>query len=151
MALSRADPTVLCNHSSKPGAGGWLSPAPLSITGLLPHSSALQPPCRSIQHVPRLIRRLQGYTTVVPLPSKGCYVSMGKKQRKFIVQSASFVPNYTDTLHKLNRGTGPAVRFPCDWQGWKMLVLQRRATSPSFHLHKQCSVDLGSIHIYILT
>lgn len=31
-------------------------------------------------------------------------------------------------------------------QRWKMLVLQRGATSPGFHQHLQCSVDLGSRH-----
>uniref|UniRef100_A0A663F9W4 Uncharacterized protein n=1 Tax=Aquila chrysaetos chrysaetos TaxID=223781 RepID=A0A663F9W4_AQUCH len=85
-----------------------------------------------------------------PLPSKDCYVSVGKKEKKFIVQSASFVPNYTHTLDNINRGTGPAVRFPCDRQGWKMLVPQSRATSPCFHQHIQRNIGLGSIHIYIL-
>lgn len=66
------------------------------------------------------------------------------------MQSALFVPNYTHTLDNINRGTGPAVRFPCDRQGWKMLVPQRRAMSPCFHQHIQCSVGLGNIHIYIL-
>lgn len=33
-------------------------------------------------------------------------------------------------------------------QRWKMLVLQRGATSPGFHQHLQCSADLGSRHTH---
>lgn len=42
------------------------------------------------------------------------------------------------------------MRFPCDRQGWKMLVHQRWATSPCFHQHIQCGAGLGNIHVYIL-
>lgn len=156
VALTQQTPSSHAINPAKPGTGGRLSPTPLSSTGLpgpLPPSSALQPPCRSTQQVPSLNGGLRGYTELVqavPSHQRTATCQWVKKEKKFIVQSASFVPNYTHTLDNINRGTGPAVRFPCDRQGWKMLVPQSRATSPCFHQHIQCNIGLGSIHIYIL-